>query len=78
MSMTEKQMSAVNSNNNLGDRLLLDAHDLQAAGIPRTIAYQLLNRADLPVITLGRRKFMVKAKFEKWLDENSNTQADAC
>lgn len=54
-----------------GDLLLMNAHDLQAAGIPRALAYQLLNRADMPVITLGRRKFMVKAKFEKWLDEQS-------
>lgn len=57
--------------------LLMDAHDLQAEGIPRALAYQLLNRSDMPVITLGRRKFMVRAKFEKWLDESSGGTATA-
>ena len=53
------------------EKILLDAHDLQAAGISRTLAYQLLNRADMPVITFGRRKYLVKDKFMRWLDENS-------
>lgn len=52
--------------------ILLNAHDLQAAGIPRALAYQLLNRNDMPVVQFGRRKFMVKEKFMRWLDENSS------
>ncbi len=73
MSLTEKQASAVNSSINLSNLLLMDAHDLQAAGLPRAIAYELLNRSDMPVVVFGRRKFMVRSKFEKWLDENSNS-----
>lgn len=53
------------------EKMLLDAHDLQAAGLSRTLAYQLLNRADMPVVVFGRRKYMVRDKFVRWLDENS-------
>ena len=51
--------------------VLLDIHALQGMGIPRAIAYQLLNRADMPVISFGRRKFMVRDKFMQRLDEIS-------
>ncbi|MBR1584430.1 MAG: hypothetical protein IJ662_02690 [Clostridia bacterium] len=59
----------------MNEKILLDAHDLQAAGISRTLAYQLLNRADMPVVTFGRRKYLVKDKFLRWLDENSGIAA---
>ncbi len=49
--------------------ILMSAKDLQAAGFTRAVVYQLLNRADMPVVTFGRRKFMLRDKFLARLDE---------
>lgn len=66
--MSEQVIVNTSSAENL---VLLDIHALRGMGIPRAIAYQLLNRADMPVVQFGRRKFMFKDKFLHWLDENS-------
>ncbi len=51
------------------NRTLLDAKDLmQQYGLSRVKTYQLLNDRTLPVIRLGRRLFVRKSDFEKWLD----------
>lgn len=52
--------------------LLMSAHDLQAMGFSRSMTYQLLNRADVPVITIGGRKFINRDKFFQWLDNQTN------
>lgn len=52
--------------------VVLSAKDLQAMGFSRPMVYQLLNRKDMPVIQIGGRKFLHKAKFFEWLE----TQAD--
>ena len=57
------------------NQILMNAHDLQAAGIPRALAYQLLNRSDMPVVQFGRRKFMIREKFMLWLAANNNAAA---
>lgn len=50
-------------------RTLLDAKDLmQQYGLSRVKTYQLLNDKTMPVIRLGRRLFVRKSDFEKWLD----------
>lgn len=50
-------------------RQLLDAKDLmQQYGLSRVKTYQLLNDRTMPVIRLGRRLFVRKSDFEKWLD----------
>lgn len=50
-------------------RTLLDAKDLmQQYGLSRVKTYQLLNDKTLPVIRLGKRLFVRKSDFEKWLD----------
>jgi len=36
-------------------------------GMTRSMAYQLLNRADLPVVQIGMRKFMLRELFLGWL-----------
>lgn len=54
-------------------KMVLDAHDLMAMGFSRTQVYQLFNRADTPVIRVGKRVFMNAARFQDWLD--SQTQA---
>ena len=37
---------------------LLNAKHLQQCGLSRAMAYQLLNREDMPVIHIGERLFM--------------------
>lgn len=53
------------------EKELLTATDLQKMGFGRSMVYQLLNRADLPVVQIGRRKFMHREMFRKWLEEQS-------
>ena len=57
------------------EKILMSASDMQKAGIPRAIVYQLLNRADLPVVQLGRRKFMNRSLFLTWLEKQSGKLA---
>ena len=61
-----------------GMHALLNAHDLQTMGFSRPMVYNLLNRTDLPVIKIGKRRFMHKALFEAWLSEQAtkNTADD--
>lgn len=40
---------------------------VQEVGLARSMVYQLLNRADMPVIKIGTRKFMHRDKFLEWL-----------
>ena len=56
------------------EKVLLDAVSLQAFGLSRAMAYQLLNRQDLPVVAIGRRKFMHRELFLKWLERQATTQ----
>ena len=53
------------------EKELLNATDLQKMGFGRSMVYQLLNRTDLPVVQIGRRKFMHREMFCKWLEEQS-------
>ena len=52
--------------------ILLDAKALQAL-VPcsRSMAYQFLNREDLPVVIIGERKFMHRDLFLKSLEEQA-------
>lgn len=51
---------------------LLNANDLQIiTNLSRTVVYQLLNRADLPVVCIGKRRFMHRELFESWLAEQA-------
>lgn len=52
-------------------REMLNAADLEKMGFSRPMAYVLLNRSDLPVVKIGRRRFMHKALFEAWLSEQA-------
>ena len=58
-------------NKKMDDRkALLGAHDLiELYGLSRVKAYQILNDKTLPVIRLGKRLFVKRDSFEKWLDE---------
>ena len=43
------------------------ANDIQAMGFTRTMAYNILNREDVPVVKIGSRKFIQRDKFFDWL-----------
>ena len=51
---------------------LMSAKDLQRVGMSRTMAYQLLNRQDVPAVRIGDRLFMNRDRFFEWLDRNTN------
>ena len=51
-------------------KTLLGARDLiELYGLSRVKAYQILNDKSLPVIRLGKRLFVRRDSFDKWLDE---------
>lgn len=51
-------------------RILWTAEDLQTVmQCSRTTAYNLLNRADLPVVVIGRRRYMHASMFQSWLKD---------
>ena len=47
---------------------MLTAEDLQNFGFTRSMAYAFLNREDIPVIKIGKRKFIRKEKFYEWIE----------
>lgn len=52
---------------------ILSAKDLQDTGFSRSMAYALFNRADVPVIHIGKRKFIRREKFLDWLAEQERS-----
>ena len=52
---------------------MLTAEDLQNFGFTRSMAYAFLNREDVPVIKIGKRKFIRKEKFYEWLEEQESS-----
>ena len=53
---------------------ILSAKDLQDMGFSRSMSYALFNRADVPVIRIGKRKFIRREKFLEWLAEQERTE----
>ena len=51
----------MNSRENLP--MMLSANEIQAMGFTRTMAYNILNRDDVPVVKIGSRKFIQRDKF---------------
>ena len=66
MTATETRPQATRPRATLPD--LLSYKHLQACGMTRTMAYQLLNREDMPVVQIGERKFMNRDLFFQWMD----------
>ena len=65
----------------MGDRKngtpeILSAKDLQDMGFSRSMSYALFNRKDIPVIHIGKRKFIRREKFMEWLAEQERTDRD--
>ena len=55
---------------------ILSAKDLQDMGFSRSMSYALFNRADVPVIRIGKRKFIRREKFLDWLAEQERINED--
>lgn len=53
---------------------ILSAKDLQEMGFSRSMSYALFNREDIPVIHIGKRKFIRREKFMEWLAEQERTE----
>ncbi|MBD5528760.1 MAG: DNA-binding protein [Lachnospiraceae bacterium] len=52
---------------------MLTAEDLQNFGFTRSMAYAFLNRENVLVIKIGKRKFIRKEKFYEWLEEQERS-----
>ena len=55
---------------------ILSAKDLQDMGFLRSMAYALFNKADVPVIHIGKRKFIRREKFLEWLAEQEKANKE--
>ena len=55
---------------------ILSAKDLQEMGFSRSMSYALFNREDIPVIRIGKRKFIRQEKFFEWLAEQERTDRE--
>ena len=55
---------------------ILSAKDLQEMGFSRSMSYALFNREDIPVIRIGKRKFIRRERFMEWLTEQERTDRD--
>ncbi|MCM1508758.1 MAG: hypothetical protein NC177_16745 [Ruminococcus flavefaciens] len=47
---------------------MMTAEDLQKFGFTRSMAYAFLKREDVPVIRIGKRKFIRREKFFEWIE----------
>ena len=52
------------------------ANDIQTMGFTRTMAYNILNRDDVPDVKIGSRKFIQRDKFFDWLDSKEDREND--
>lgn len=52
---------------------ILSAKDLQDMGFSRSMSYALFNRDDVPVIHIGKHKFIRREKFLEWLAEQERS-----
>ena len=55
---------------------ILSAKDLQDMGLSRSMSYSLFNRQDIPVIRIGKRKFIRRERFMEWLAELERTDKE--
>lgn len=56
--------------------MMLSANDIQTMGFSRTMAYNILDRDDVPVVKIGSRKFIQRDKFFDWLDSKEDREND--
>lgn len=53
--------------------MMMSAKDLQAMGFGRGMAYRLLRGDIVPVVTIGKRRFIRQTTLLDWLDEKENS-----
>ena len=54
------------------NHILWSAKDMQEiVGLSRTMTYQLLHRADVPVVVIGGRRFVDAEKFREWMTKQN-------
>ena len=52
---------------------MMTAENLQNFGFTRSMAYAFLNCEDVPIIRIGKRKFIRKEKFYEWLEKQERS-----
>ena len=70
----QKNMEVLLMNSRENLPMMLSANDIQAMGFTRTMAYNILNRDDVPVVKIGSRKFIQRDKFFDWLDSREKSK----
>ena len=55
--------------------MVLSAKELQAMGFTRSMAYRLLQGDLVPVVTIGKRKFIRHTTLMEWLAKQEKTSA---
>lgn len=55
---------------------ILSAKDLQDMGFSRSMSYAFFNRKDIPIIHIGKRKFIRREKFLEWIAELERRNED--
>lgn len=56
--------------------LLTVRHLTDEIGLSRAMAYRLMHREDMPVVVIGRRRFLKRDDFLNWLDCQREGGAD--
>ena len=70
----QKNMEVLLMNSRENLPMMLSANDIQTMGFTRTMAYNILNREDVPVVKIGSRKFIQRDKFFDWLDSREKSE----
>ena len=60
-------------NNRIELPVMVSAKDLQAMGFGRGMAYRLLRGDIVPVVTIGKRRFIRQNTLLDWLDEQERS-----
>ena len=63
----------MNMNNIIELPMMMSAKDLQAMGFGRGMAYRLLRGDIVPVVTIGKRRFIRQTTLLDWLDEKEKS-----
>lgn len=71
----QKNMEVLLMNSRENLPMMLSANDIQTMGFTRTMAYDILNREDVPVVKIGSRKFIQRDKFFDWLDSKDDRES---
>ncbi len=74
MRLSRKTSKGVDTMETKETPILISATKAQELfGFSRPMVYNLLNRNDCGVVTIGRRKFFMKDKLMAWLEKQSSS-----